>query len=121
MHQNSLNNLNKWQKGTSGNPAGRKLGSKNMSSIVRELLEQDVDTRFPLNDNLKQLIADNGTTYAKAIAYAMLLKAINGDVRAATFLAELQLSGETNNGEVGLFNASKLQIEVVPSKHSAQN
>lgn len=92
MHPNSLANLHKWSKGTSGNPAGRKLGSKNIATIVRELLEQDIDTRFPLNDRLKQLITDNGTSYAKAIVYAMLLKAIDGDVRAATYLTELSTS-----------------------------
>lgn len=121
MHQNSLANLHKWPKGTSGNPAGRKLGSKNIATIVRELLEQDIDTKFPLNVRLKELIADNGTTYAKAIVYAMLLKAIDGDVRAATLLTELQLSGEANDGGTGLFNTSKLQIEIVKPKHSAQN
>lgn len=119
MHPNSLANLKKWPKGTSGNPVGRKLGSKNMATIVRELLEQDVDTRFPLNSRLKQLVADNGTTYAKAVVYAMLLKALDGDVRAATYLTELQLTGEANDGETGLFNASKIQIEIVNPDHSA--
>lgn len=121
MNPNSLSNLKKWPKGTSGNPSGRKLGSKNMATIVRELLEQEIDTKFPLNERLKQLVADNGTTYAKAIAYAMLLKAMNGDVRAATYLTELQLTGEANDGETGLFNASKLKIEIVNPEHSALN
>ena len=121
MQPNSLANLQKWSKGISGNPAGRKLGSKNIATIVRELLEQDIDACFPLNDRLKQLIAENGTTYAKAIVYAMLLKAIDGDVRAATYLTEMQLTSETNNGEIGLFNTNKLQIEIVKPKHSAQN
>jgi hypothetical protein len=57
MHTNSLANLNRWQKGTSGNPAGRKEGSKNMATIVRELLDSKIDPRFPLDDNLKQLVA----------------------------------------------------------------
>jgi hypothetical protein len=35
-------NLKPWPPGVSGNPAGRKLGSKNISTIVRELLEQDI-------------------------------------------------------------------------------
>lgn len=120
MHQNSLSNLQKWSKGTSGNPAGRKLGSKNIATILRELLEQEIDPRFPLNDKLKQLIADNGTSYAKAIVYAMLLKAIDGDVRAATYLTELQMTGEAKDGETGLFNATKLQIEIVKPDKSAQ-
>lgn len=121
MHQNSLNNLQKWSKGTSGNPAGRRVGSKNISTIVIELLEQEVDTHFPLNDRLKQLIADNGTNYGKAIVLAMCLKAIDGDVRAAIFLTELQRTGEATDGEAGLFNTSKLQIEVVSSDRSTQN
>lgn len=121
MHTNSLANLKPWQAGQSGNPVGRKLGSKNIATIVKELLEQDIDTRFPLNDRLKHLIADNGTSYAKAIVYAMLLKAIDGDVRAATYLTELQITGEANASETGLFNATKLQIEIVEPKQSAQN
>lgn len=50
----------------------------------------------------------------------MLLKAIDGDVRAATYLTELQLTGEANDGETGLFNATKLQVEIVKTKQSAQ-
>jgi heat shock protein HspQ len=119
MHQNSLNNLKKWQVGQSGNPAGRKVGSKNVATIVRELLEQDIDPRFPLNDRLRQLISDNGTSYAKAIVYSMLLKAIDGDVRAAIYLTELQLTSEANDEKTGLFNATKLQIEIVKPDKSA--
>lgn len=121
MHTNSLANLKPWQAGQSGNLTGRKVGSKNIATIAKELLEQEIDTRFPLNDRLKQLIADNGTTYAKAIVYAMLMKAIDGDVRAAAYLTELQLTSEANDGETGLFNATKLEIEIVEPKHSAQN
>lgn len=120
MHRNSLANLQKWPKVTSGKPAGHKLGSKNIATIVRELLEQDVVTRFPLNDRTKQLVADNGTSYAKAIVYAMLLIAIDGDVRAATYLTEPQLTGEAKDGEIGLFNTNKLQIEIVKPKQPAQ-
>jgi hypothetical protein len=42
MHQNSLANLQKWAKGTSGNSADREVGSKNIATIVRELLGQDI-------------------------------------------------------------------------------
>lgn len=71
MHSNSLANLKPWPKGVSGNSSGRKVGSKNLTTIVRELLEQEIDTRFPLNSSLKELIADNNTTYAKAMICAM--------------------------------------------------
>jgi hypothetical protein len=45
MHQNSLSNLKPWTKGISGNPAGR-----NISTIVQEILEQDIDDDFPINE-----------------------------------------------------------------------
>jgi hypothetical protein len=123
MHQNSLANLDKgkWQKGTSGNPAGRKTGSKNIASIARELLDEDIDPRFPLDNHLKELIADKGMSYAIAIVYALMLKAIQGDVRACNSLVELQMTGTIADEEVGLFHTNKLQIEIVESKHSATN
>lgn len=121
MHQNSLANLKPWQPGQSGNSAGRKIGSKNISTLVRELLEQHVDSRFPLNKDLKELIVNNNTTYAKAIVYAMLLRAMEGDVRAAIYLTELQAIDELRNSEIGLFSASKIQVEIVKSNRSAQN
>jgi hypothetical protein len=43
----------------------------------------------------------------------MTKKAIDGDVRAATWLVEQQQKGEAKVG--GLFNASKLEIEIVKS------
>jgi hypothetical protein len=121
MHQNSLANLNKWQKGTSGNPTGRKVGSKNIATIVRELLDQEIDPRFPLDENLKQLIAEGGMTYAKAIVYALAIKATQGDVRACNSIIELQMTGSIADEESGLFHTNKLQIEIVESKHSAQS
>ncbi len=39
----------------------------------------------PINDGLKQHFGNSPTTYAKAIATAMIIKAINGDVRTATW------------------------------------
>jgi hypothetical protein len=123
MHQKSLTNLSKgkWQKGTSGNPAGRKAGSKNIASIVRELLDEDIDPRFPLDNNLKELIADKGMSYAKAIVYALMIKAIHGDVRACNSLIELQMTGSIADEEAGLFHTNKLQVEIVESKHSTTN
>lgn len=119
MNQNSLANLKPWQTGQSGNPLGRKVGSKNIATIVQELLEQDIDTCFPINDRIRHFIADNGTTYGKAIAYAMLLKAIEGDVRAAIWISEQESKSALLSQETGLFNASKIEVEIVKSTNSA--
>ena len=123
MHSNSLLNLekNKWKSGQSGNPSGRKVGSKNIATIVRELLEEEIDPRFPLDNSLKELIADKGLTYAKAIVYALMIKAIQGDVRACSSIIELQMISSLANEDVGLFQANKIQVEIVESKQYATN
>jgi hypothetical protein len=56
MHQNSLTNLKPWQTGISGNPSGRRAGSRNISTIVRELLEQDIEDDFPLNQGVNPML-----------------------------------------------------------------
>lgn len=61
MHHKSLTNLKPWTKGVTGNPSGRRVGSRNIATIVQELLEQDIDITFPLNDKLKELVKVNGT------------------------------------------------------------
>lgn len=120
MNNKKYSNLKPWQPGQSGNPAGRKVGSKNVSTIVRELLEQDASEQLLISNNIADLTNGKPTSYAQAIVLAMLKKALTGNVQAACWLTEQQtLSNASELGETGLFNTSKLQIEIVPSKHSA--
>ena len=55
MNTNNYPNLKSWKKGQSGNPAGRKIGSKNVSTIVRKLLEQDAEDGLLSSTNLTEL------------------------------------------------------------------
>lgn len=120
MNNKDYPNLKTWKKGQSGNPAGRKVGSKNVSTIVRELLEQDASEQLLISNNIADLANGKPTSYAQAIVLAMLKKALTGNVQAACWLTEQQtLSNASETNENGLFNSSKLLIEVVPSKHSA--
>ncbi len=122
MNNKNYPNLKSWKKGQSGNPSGRKVGSKNVSTIVRELLEQDVDTGLLIGTKISDLANGKPTSYAQAIVLAMLKKALEGNVQAVCWLTEqqvLSIASETN--ENGLFNTSKLQIEIVPSNHSAMD
>lgn len=121
MNNKKNPNLKPWQPGQSGNPAGRKVGSKNVSTIVRELLEQDASEQLLISNNIADLANGKPTSYAQAIVLAMLKKALTGNVQAACWLTEQQLlSNASKTGENGLFNASKLQIEIVPPKQSAE-
>ena len=91
-----------------------------MSTIVRELLEQDASKELLASSNLADLANGKPTSYAQAIVYAMLQKALVGNVQAVCWLTEQQvLSYASETGQNGLFNTSKLQIEIVPSKQSA--
>lgn len=58
---------------------GRRKGSKNLSTIVDELLVANIDLTGPINEGMKRYLQNSPTTYAKAIALAMIIKAINGD------------------------------------------
>lgn len=90
METQKYPNLRPWRPGQSGNPAGRKPGSKNMSTIVRELLDQDAETGILSSNNLTQLTNGATTTYAKAVVLAAISKALKGDMQAIAWLAEQQ-------------------------------
>ena len=113
-------NLKPWKPGQSGNPAGRKVGSKNVSTIVSELLAQDASEQLLTSNNIADLANGKPTSYAQAIVFAMIKKALMGNVQAACWLTEQQmLSYASETGQNGLFQATKLEIEIVSSNKSA--
>jgi len=69
-------NLKHFNKGESGNPNGRPKGSRNRSTIVKELLEFASSQKNVLTGEQETL------TQEQAITLAMLLKAGKGDVNA---------------------------------------
>lgn len=118
MKQESLKNLKPWPKGISGNPAGRKTGSKNVSTLVRELLEQEIDSSLLITEHMTQILGTTSKSYSKAIVTAIIIKAIEGDVRAADWLFEYGYKSSYDDVP-SLFNAEKLIVEVVESRESA--
>jgi hypothetical protein len=69
-------NLKPFEKGNNANPNGRPKGSKNRSTIVKELLEFASSQKNVLTGEQETL------TQEQAITLAMLLKANKGDVNA---------------------------------------
>lgn len=92
-------NLTPWQPGQSGNPAGRKPGSKNMSTIVKELLESETVTDILARNNLTQFTQNASTTYAQAVVWAIINKALQGNIQAALWLAEHQERNTTSEAD----------------------
>jgi hypothetical protein len=76
----------RFQPGVSGNKKGRPKGSRNLSTLVKELLD---------DENLADKIIRNKPSYwrhlpdknfASAVVTAMIIKAMGGDVKAAHWL-----------------------------------
>jgi len=119
MNNKNYPNLKPWKRGQSGNPAGRKLGSKNVSTIVRKLLEQDAEGGILSSSNLTDLTNGQPTSYAQAMALAMIRKALEGDVRAVRWLSERQDISYIIEDRTGFFDKPTLVIEVIKSDTSA--
>jgi hypothetical protein len=118
MNKKSHSNLKPWQPGQSGNPAGRKVGSRNVSTIIRELLEEDIDSAILSNPNVLLKADGKPKSYARGIAQAMCIKALEGNVQAARLVFEaIGLNSTSQVNQDGLFNTDKLVIEVVKSEN----
>lgn len=118
MNNKNYPNLKSWKKGQSGNPAGRKQGSKNVSTIVRELLEKDVKDGLLSSADLTELANGKPTSYAQAMVLAMIKKALEGDIRAVRWLADRQDKSFITDDKTNFFNKPTLVIEVVKSDKS---
>jgi hypothetical protein len=66
----------RWQKGESGNPAGRPKGAKNRSTIARQWLDVSQNIKNPITGESEQLSQEDIMTLA------LIKKAREGDVGA---------------------------------------
>jgi len=86
----------RWQKGESGNPAGRPKGAKNRSTIARKWLEVNQSLKNPLTGESETMSQEDLMTLA------LIKKAREGDVTAYKALmdsgygAPLQQIEQTN-------------------------
>jgi hypothetical protein len=70
-----------WTPGVSGNPAGKPKGTKHLSTHIREMLE---------DEQFEQKLQDGSVLKGapvKALIRTLLIKAVNGDLRAFGLLA----------------------------------
>lgn len=70
-----------YKKGNSGNPNGRPRGSKNINSYFEELKK----AKIAIKEDGEVKLVPGG----KALALAMMKKALKGDVRAATLVIDI--------------------------------
>ncbi len=72
----------RWRAGESGNPAGKPKGAKHLSTWIRELMEDEDFGR-----KIKGKTSINGAP-VKAIVGTLILKAIEGDLKAFDLLGK---------------------------------
>jgi hypothetical protein len=81
-------NLKPWKPGQSGNPKGRSVGSRNLSTIIQELLadEELADMLLPTKPRWWDILPEKNGAYA--MVAMILAKACDGDIRAAEWIAK---------------------------------
>lgn len=67
----------KFKEGESGNPAGRPKGSRNLSTILKAMLEEDIEIENEDGTKEKKQFQD-------AIIQKLVKKAVNGEIKAIT-------------------------------------
>jgi hypothetical protein len=66
---------------------GRKVGSKNVATLVKDLLNRELSKDVITDDTLKTLINDSPSkSMISAVILAVCQKALDGDIRAANLL-----------------------------------
>jgi hypothetical protein len=104
-------NLKPWQPGTSGNPNGRPKGSRSVKTVIVDMLNDPNTYKLLPNTHPR------GTqTPLEAIVCTLMIKSINGDVRASDVLLKYAVDRDMTVDEGGFFSQSELKITVVDSK-----
>ena len=75
--------------GESGNPAGRPVGRRSLSTIIRDLLEQELDfSKLDTDDAMRLVEMYEGKSAWEAVVTVAAIKALQGNIKAADFLAK---------------------------------
>ena len=119
-----IDNLTPWPPGTSGNPAGREKGSRNWASIVQDLLNDSDLAESLLEEKPGWWDKLPNKNMHEAIGVAMGIKAMNGDVKAATWVRKTAYGDKldlTTDGQpvkaVALFDMrAGTKMQLVPVK-----
>ena len=112
-------NLRKWPKGVSGNPKGRKPGSKNRSTIVKDILAKKIKVSDDQVDDLKDYFEEipNQISVEELMTLSMIRKVIiDGSVSAYVALMDSAYGKfkeiSTENGLFENYTAEELEAMV---------
>lgn len=104
------NNLQSWQPGISGNPKGRPKGSRNVKKVIQDMLGDP-----GVYDQLPKNLPRGTETPLEAILCTLMIKAMQGDIRAADVLLKYSVDRNIVVQGDGFFSQNELRITVVGS------
>jgi len=112
-----LENLKPFKPGQSGNPKGKKPGTRSLSTIIREFLEQELDwSLVPVKPEQAKHLAEKyrGKAGWEALVAVAAGKAMSGDTKAMAWLSKAGYGDKiTHAVDGGLFTSGSLKIEIV--------
>ena len=99
---------------------GRRKGSKNIATLVRSILDEDIDPSLIHSESLKELLAKNNSpmSYMEAIVQSQMLKAAGGDIRAAEWVVE---QSDKAPDPDSFFSKTNIVFHVVPPPQRDKN
>ncbi len=85
--EKSKKNLKSWKKGTSGNPKGRKRGSKNFATLLKELLDINTLVLDPFTGK-KRYMSNREKILLRVFVISQKPTTTNKDLKAAEMLMD---------------------------------
>jgi len=114
--------LNQFKPGESGNPSGRPRGSRNLSTILAEMLEEEIE--------ITEAGVKSKKKFADVIVRKLIRKANEGDIKAIQVIfdrtegqakQEIKINGEISNQESGFSQEEREKILDAIDKSNPQD
>ncbi len=109
----NIDNLKPFKKGyDERRQIGRKAGSKNISTIVNELLTKDLDD-FSSEKIKKMIIKYDSRTVRDAILIKTIEQSLKGDLKSSQWLFSYLDLDEANRTPQSFFSQKELKIKII--------
>jgi Family of unknown function (DUF5681) len=105
MKTNSISNLKPFKKGTSGNPAGKKKGTKHAATLIRKFLESKAKLTNSVTGERATM------SHFEGVILAQIAKALNSDTQAFNALLD-RLEGKPMQRIEAEIESQNVNVEV---------
>ncbi len=115
--EKSKKNLKSWKKGTSGNPKGRKRGSKNFATLLKEILDIQTLTIDPFSGK-KRYMSNRERMLFKLIVMSQKTTITNKDLKAMEMIMDREDGKPLQKQDITIDQNNAKQIKEISDKMS---